>query len=137
MNKSIQLCALGLIAGFFTPWLATNKGSLSGFDFVRFSLRGADGWMPAVWISLVPVLGLLVALLASKKGLGRPLAILAGLYPWGWVAYYYASAARSGLGAYGVSEITLPFLGMGAFITLGSAAALLFLGIFVRPESEK
>jgi hypothetical protein len=135
MKKSIQLCALGVIAGFFAPWLATTKGSLSGFDYARVAIQVPGGMMNFIYLLLVPVLALLT-IVTARGTLGRILAFVTGAYVWGWTGYFLMDLQKAGLPGQELTQMVLGYLGMGGFVTLGCAIALIFLSTFAHRERE-
>ena len=135
MKQPIPLCALILVIGFFLPWISVTGGSFSGLFFAR------SGWPPGVWLWLIPGLALFPIFLSLK---GKPIpmrlaAFVAGAYPWGWLAYHFGQISKQGgkEAAQGAGQYLLAALNIGGFATLGCAAALIFLAIFSRPESQK
>jgi hypothetical protein len=139
MNRPIQLCALALIFAFFLPWIATPKGTASGFDLACDGMHVVGIREAVEWLWLVPGLALVAMLLGDKGMVGRVIALLTGLCPSALVVDQLNQISRfAGIDATEGFHLTaIEYLGLGGYATLGCAAALIFLGLFVQVEPAR
>src|SRR5687768_6336387 len=99
----LNLCAAGLLACFFFPWMTTLFSRLSGFEF---SKRG-DGFVLLWTIPLFCVITIVAGVTQQKAQ--KSIAIFTGILPFIVLA----------LGLYDTGKALIQVLNAAAFISLG------------------
>lgn len=110
------IAGVGLVVGFFLPWLDLGVAGASGWDIVRSDLFS----LTSVILLLCPLLGVALAIAAfGKQKEAAAVSIAAGGGVLGYTFYKLA---------WGFVKIS----GVGLWMVLGAAAAALVLGLSAR-----
>ena len=73
-SKPVLICAFGLLAGFFMPWLQFMGAGMSGYNLGQLGSYGNYAW-------IVPILAGATILVSFAGGNNRGIGIVAGIVP--------------------------------------------------------
>jgi hypothetical protein len=127
-SKPVLVCAFGLLAAFFMPWLQYSGAALSGYN-----LGPLGTYANFVWV--IPILAGATILLSFSGTNNRKLGAVSGIVPLGAVLYGLARIATAGGGGatQGMAELAGRVLLTGAWLTILFSIAIIIAALVQVP----
>jgi hypothetical protein len=130
-SKPVLVCAFGVLAAFFMPWVQLFGVGMSGYNLGQLGSYGNYAW-----IILLLAAG---TILLSFCGMNnRPLGAITGIVPLGAVLYGLLRLSSEG-GAHatqGVLDIAQHLFSIGAYLTIIFSIALI-IAAFAQPGATR
>lgn len=119
-SKLVLVCALGMLAAFFVPWLDYSDAGMSGYNL---GLLGPFGYY--VWI--VPALAAATVLLSVLGVSNRGIGAVCGIVPLGSIVYFMFRLVNEGQ-----DRTTEGLLGLaGRVLELGAWLTIIFSVVII------
>lgn len=125
-SKPVLVCAFGLLAAFFMPWIQFFGAGMSGYNLGQLGSYGNYAWV-------IPILAGATILLSFFGINNRGLGVIAGMVPLGAILYGLLRLAGEGgsRATKGVLELAGQVLSIGAWFTIIFSIAII-IAAFVQ-----
>jgi pSer/pThr/pTyr-binding forkhead associated (FHA) protein len=112
-SKLVTICAAGLLAAFFLPWVQLFGVGVSGYDLGKLGSYGNYAW-------IIPILAGAAILVSISGASNRGIGALAGIVPLAAIGYGLLRLSRDGGidATRGVLELAGHVLSIGAWLTI-------------------
>lgn len=130
-SKSVLVCALGLLAAFFMPWVQLFGVGMSGYNLGQLGSYGNYAWV-------IPILAGATILCSFTGVNNRVIGAIAGIVPLG--AILYGLIRLGGEGGHdatnGVLKIAGQVLSVGAWLTIIFSIVIIIEAVFQTPPAR-
>jgi hypothetical protein len=130
-SKPILVCAFGILAAFFMPWLQFLGAGMSGYNLGQLGSYGNFVWV-------IPILAGATILASFSGGNNRAIGVITGVVPLAALVYLLLSMtnSRSGMNVFLFGEGGRATLGdilgaAGQFCSIGVYLTLIFCGAII------
>ncbi len=129
-SNPVLVCALGLLAAFFLPWVQIFGVGLSGYNFGQVGSYGNYAWV-------VPILAAATILRSFTGGNNRGIGAIAGIVPLGAILYGLISLGGEGGpdAAKGIVNIAEQVLSIGGWLTIIFAFGIIIAAFAPTPTA--
>lgn len=119
-SQAVLICAFGILAAFFMPWIQLFGAGMSGYNLGRLGSYGNYAW-------IIPILAGGTILVTFSGASNRVLGALTGIVPLGALAYALIRLSSEGGAdaARGVLEIAQQVFSIGIYLTVIFSLAIL------------
>lgn len=119
-SKPVLVCAFGLLAAFFMPWVQLFGVGIKGYNLGQLGSYGNYAWA-------IPILAGGVILLSFSEVNNRGVGIIAGIVPLGAIFYCLLRLAGEGGGRVAMSVLDFAghVLSIGAWLTIIFSVAII------------
>jgi len=130
-SKPVLVCAFGLLAAFFMPWVQLLGASMSGYNLGQLGSYGNYAWV-------IPILAGATILLSFSGMNNRAIGAVSGIIPLAAVFYFLVRIAGEGGGraTQGVIEVAGHILSIGAWLTIIFSIAII-IAAFVQTARQR
>jgi len=126
--KPVTVCAVGLLAAFFMPWVSVFGTGMSGYNLGQLGSYGNYAWA-------IPILAGLTILISALGINNRGIGAITGIVPLAIILYTMlkldlevgSNAAEK------VRIVALNFLSIGAWLTIVLSTAIIIAALVNRP----
>ncbi len=129
-SKPVLVCAFGLLAAFFMPWIQLIGVGMSGYNLGQLGSYGNYAWV-------IPILAGATILLSFSGYNNRGVGAISGIVP--LVAILYGLIRIAGEGGdratQGVLEVAGHILSIGAWLTIILSVAIIISAAEKSPAS--
>lgn len=131
ISLAILLCALGLVAAFFMPWVQVFGAGICGYQLGQLGSFGNYLW-------IIPILAAITVIVGATGSNTRDIGFLAGIVPLAALGYaYYRLKSEGGdIAVRGASEAAQRVAGIGIYFTIILCVAITILTILKKPSLE-
>lgn len=130
-SKPVLICAIGILAAFFMPWVQFFGLGISGYNLGRIGSYGNYAWV-------VPVLSGAVVLVTFAGLKNRLLGAIAGVIPLCMIGYIIFQYVNSGkIQNADVVNVATQVLSIGAWLTVILSVAIIVISFLpVMPVQQ-
>jgi len=127
-SKPVLVCAFGLLAAFFMPWVQFFGVGMSGYNLGQLGSYGNYAWV-------IPILAGATILLSFTGASNRGIGAVSGIVPLGAILYGLARIAGKGGGraTQGVMEVAGHVLSIGAWLTIIFSVGIIIAALVKTP----